>query len=241
MSIIDWSNGIDVNADGKSIDTIYITGAGYYKRPFKGISRDSVLGWEEPVWGGDLTRTTNFTLENITDVDFGKVARVEVSYKFMNIDDYKALCEIAKQRLCYVIYFNRETGTWETGSNGYGQEMAFTGNELSKLYTYGYKYIGGLDIKIKLVATNRDKSDIGTTYTISYNANGGTGTTPSSESKTWSENLKVASGSALSRSNYTFLYWNTQADGSGKTYLPDQDITIFGDITLYAQWASVSS
>lgn len=236
MGLVNWEDAVSVNLDNLSMDTIYITGAGYYKRPFKGISRDSVLGWEEPVWGGDLTRSTGFELSNITDVDFGKVARVEVSYKFMNIDDYKALCEIAKQRVCYVIYFNRETATWEYGNNGYGQEMAFTGNELGKLFTYGYKFVGGLDIKIKLVATNRDKADIRNQYTVSYNANDGTGTVPASVTRTWSENLKVADGSSLTNTYGTFAYWNTFPDGSGKTFLVNQDITIYGNLTLYAQW-----
>ena len=83
---IDYQNKIIVpnapNSDGvRQLDTIYFTVAGYVDYPIKGISRDSALGWEEPVWGGDLTRSTDFVLTNILDVDYGLVARLEVSYK----------------------------------------------------------------------------------------------------------------------------------------------------------------
>lgn len=237
---VDWANAVETNVGGRDLDTIYITGAGYIKRPFKGISRDSAMGWGEPVWGGDLTRSTDFVLSNITDVDFGVVARCEVSYKYMNIDDYKALCEIAKQRVCYVIYFDKQTGEWVTGfgdHEGYGQEMAFTDNEISKLYTFGTKYLGGTDIAIKMVATNRDKSDINTQYTITYNLNGGSGTVPTSVTKTWSDNLKVASPTSITPpTGRTFSHWNTAANGTGKSYLPNQEITIYDSMTLYAQW-----
>mgnify|MGYP000675868806 CR=1 FL=1 len=64
---IDYQNKIIVpnapNGNGKrQLDTIYFTAAGYVDYPIKGISRDSALGWEEPVWGGDLTRSTDFVL-----------------------------------------------------------------------------------------------------------------------------------------------------------------------------------
>lgn len=35
---------------------------------------------------------------------------------------------------------------------------------------------------------------------------------------------------------YTFVEWNTKADGSGTSYLPGETFTITEDTTLYAQW-----
>ena len=232
---VDYANAIETNIDDLDIDCIYLTGAGYVKRKFRGISRDSAMGWEEAVWGGDLTRSTDFILSNIEDVDFGLVAREEVSYKYMNIQDYKALCEIAKQRVCYCIYFNREKGEWELGKNGYGQEMAFTGNELKKLYTYGTQYLGVLDAGIKLVATNRDRIDIiSATHTISYGANGGSGTI-ANQTATWSDNVKLAD-SGFTRSGYTLVGWSTQSGNNDIKYFLGQSVTIFGNLSLYAVW-----
>lgn len=233
---IDYQNKIIVpnapNGDGKrQLDTIYFTGAGYVDYPIKGISRDSALGWEEPVWGGDLTRSTDFVLTNILDVDYGLVARLEVSYKYLNVQDYIALCKIAKERVCNVTYFNYEKGEWVVN-----QEFAFTKQEKSKLYAFGTEYLGLLDVSVKLVATNRDKTDlIATDFTITYNANGGSGTVASQSAK-WGDNLDIATSSGLSYSGQTFKEWNTMANGKGGHYMPNQHKTMWENMTLYAIW-----
>lgn len=233
---IDYQNKIIVpnapNGDGKrQLDTIYFTGAGYVDYPIKGISRDSALGWEEPVWGGDLTRSTDFVLTNILDVDYGLVARLEVSYKYLNAQDYIVLCKIAKERVCNVTYFNYEKGEWVVN-----QEFAFTKQEKSKLYAFGKEYLGLLDVSVKLVATNRDKTElIATDFTITYNANGGSGTVASQSAK-WGDNLDIATSSDLSYSGQTFKEWNTQANGKGGHYMPNQHKTMWENMTLYAIW-----
>lgn len=238
---VDYANKIDTSAinpvnANEGIDVVYLTGAGYIDYPFRGISRDSALGWEEAVWGGDLTRSSNFVLTNITDVNYGKVARLEFSYKYMNVLDYEVLMEISKQRVCYATYFNRETGKWIVR-----QEMAFTGNELGKLYAFGVDYIGTMDVKIKLVATNRDM--IEKTFNISFNKNNSSATgSIANYTIKWSKNTsykKAASikgNTAFAFPGYEIKYFSTNPDGTGKKYLPNQDITIFGDLTLYAQW-----
>ncbi len=234
---IDYQNKIIVpnapNGDGKrQLDTIYFTAAGYVDYPIKGISRDSALGWEEPVWGGDLTRSTDFVLTNILDVDYGLVARLEVSYKYLNVQDYIVLCKIAKERVCNVTYFNYEKGEWVVN-----QEFAFTKQEKSKLYAFGKEYLGLLDVSVKLVATNRDKTGlIATNFTITYNANGGSGTVASQSAK-WGDNLDIATSSGLSYRGKTFKEWNTQANGKGGHYLPNQHKTMWENMTLYAIWS----
>lgn len=234
---IDYQNKIIVpnapNGNGvRQLDTIYFTAAGYVDYPIKGISRDSALGWEEPVWGGDLTRSTDFVLTNILDVDYGLVARLEVSYKYLNVQDYIALCKIAKERVCNVTYFNYEKGEWVVN-----QEFAFTKQEKSKLYAFGKEYLGLLDVSVKLVATNRDKVGlINTNFTITYNANGGSGTVASQSAK-WGDNLDIATSSGLSYSGKTFKEWNTKANGvGGSRYMPNQHKTMWENMTLYAIW-----
>ncbi len=41
---------------------------------------------------------------------------------------------------------------------------------------------------------------------------------------------------AFSHKDYTFLRWNTTADGSGTSYSDEQTVTVTSDMTLYAQW-----
>jgi surface protein len=222
---IDYVNSIkDVD-----MDTIYLTGAGYVNYPFKGVSRDSALGWDEPVWGSELNRGLNLVMDNIDTVDYGMVARCEISFKYMNVQDYKVLCKISKQRVCIANFFNRETGERVT------QEMAFTGNEISKLYKFGEQYLGVLDISIKLVATNRDRvNEISASHTVTYNANGGSGTINSTTVK-WAGQTSLAN-SGFTRSNAVLHSWNTQSGGTGEEYSLGQKVTVFGDLTLYAQW-----
>ena len=238
---IDYQNKIIVpnapNGNGKrQLDTIYFTAAGYVDYPIKGISRDSALGWEEPVWGGDLTRSTDFVLTNILDVDYGLVARLEVSYKYLNVQDYIALCKIAKERVCNVTYFNYEKGVWVVN-----QEFAFTKQEKSKLYAFGTEYLGLLDVSVKLVATNRDKVGlINRDFTITYLANGGSMSLGAPAKKTysakWGDNITIAASTGTTRSGYTFKEWNTQADGKGGHYLPNQHKTMWENMILYAIW-----
>ena len=83
----------------------------------------------------------------------------------------------------------------------------------------------------------------GTEYTLSYNANGGTGTTPTSVTATVGSALTIATNTGptpLARTNYTFTNWNTQANGLGTTYAPGASTFMPGsNVTLYAIWTPV--
>lgn len=72
------------------------------------------------------------------------------------------------------------------------------------------------------------------TYTISYNANGGSGA-PSAQTKTHGTNLTLSS-TAPTRTGYTFAGWNTKSDGSGTSYAAGASFTTNADTTLYAKW-----
>ncbi len=72
------------------------------------------------------------------------------------------------------------------------------------------------------------------TYTVSFNANGGTGTiTP--EIGGWPYYLTANS---FTRVGYTFAGWNKHADGSSTAYSDNEFAYIFSDTTLYAQWTT---
>lgn len=106
-------------------------------------------------------------------------------------------------------------------------------------------------------------------YIVSYNANGGSGgprfqlktpgsalplaeTVPSHSSDmeigTYTLTLDANGGSvdqstvSINRTtDYTFLNWNTKADGTGTNYLPNASYTEDADLSLYAQWGSNTS
>ena len=77
------------------------------------------------------------------------------------------------------------------------------------------------------------------TYAITFDANGGTG---SMDKLSADEGATVAlTANAFKRSGYTFAGWNTAKDGSGTAYADKASVTVEGDMTLYAQWKAASS
>lgn len=72
------------------------------------------------------------------------------------------------------------------------------------------------------------------TYTVRYNANGGTGA-PSSQVKTYGETLTLSS-TIPTRSGYNFLGWSTSSTATSATYGAGGSYTANAGATLYAVW-----
>lgn len=72
------------------------------------------------------------------------------------------------------------------------------------------------------------------TYTITYNANGGTGA-PSNQTKTYGKTL-VLSNAIPTRANYTFKGWGNSATTSIVSFAPGSNYTLNAAATLYAVW-----
>ncbi len=73
-----------------------------------------------------------------------------------------------------------------------------------------------------------------TTYTVSYNANGGTGA-PASQTKTEGVSLKLSSG-VPTREGYDFAGWATSPNATAALYQPGDLYDVDADVTLYAVW-----
>ena len=72
------------------------------------------------------------------------------------------------------------------------------------------------------------------TYTVSYNANGGSGA-PASQTKTTNNNLTLSSVKPT-RVGYTFQGWGTSSSATTATYQPGETYSDNKSITLYAVW-----
>lgn len=86
------------------------------------------------------------------------------------------------------------------------------------------------------------------TYSITYNANGGTGA-PASQTKTYGTNIKLQTGTptradSINESGatvtHTFIGWGTSASATSVAYNPGDSYTGNADLNLYAIWKSIS-
>ena len=72
------------------------------------------------------------------------------------------------------------------------------------------------------------------TYTVKYNANGGTGA-PSNQTKTYGKTLTLSS-TKPTRANYNFKGWGTSASATTVAYAAGASYTANAAVTLYAIW-----
>lgn len=91
------------------------------------------------------------------------------------------------------------------------------------------------DSDVTLYAVWRNKYQ----YTVTYNANGGSGTLTDKNSPYYEMNTVTVLSNSFTYYGYKFTGFNTAKDGSGTTYQPNSTFVINGNVTLYAQWIEI--
>ena len=141
-----------------------------------------------------------------------------------------------------------DSGTAPTDATNYniGQKMTVKGNT-GPMVKSGYTFAGwtvqggdgtvfGSGDQIEFGAANivLVPSWTANTYTVTFNKNGASGTTPTSQTFTVDQdtNVPLPSIGDMDKVGYTFTGWATSANGTGQTgtYVPTQSVT------LYAIW-----
>lgn len=81
------------------------------------------------------------------------------------------------------------------------------------------------------------------TYTVTYSANGGTGSDYKVSSIPGGDTCTVLGNDTtnFSKTDYNFVKWNTASDGGGVSYYPGDTFTVTGDITLFAIYTDTPS
>lgn len=123
--------------------------------------------------------------------------------------------------------FTIETGSIKVSKSTSAKNVAFSVNVAwgitwSDIYVATKSASGTIQISAK------------TSYTVSFNANGGTGA-PSSQTKWYGTNLTLSS-TKPTKTGYSFTKWNTKSDGSGTSYYPGGTYSSNSGATLYAIW-----
>ena len=117
----------------------------------------------------------------------------------------------------------------------------WTSYQTSGSYTYtglsaGTNYTIKVEAKDKVDNSIQESKSITTkkTYTITYNANGGSGA-PSSQTKIQGTNIKLSS-TKPTRSGYVFAGWGTSASATKVAYAAGATYSTDANLTLYAIW-----
>lgn len=115
-----------------------------------------------------------------------------------------------------------------------GTSVAYSNTEYSKVLSNmcGIRPMIKIDLGSSLV-----KKYAAPAYTLTYNANGGSGA-PSQQ--TGAVNYTISSVKPT-RSGYTFLGWSQSSSATSATYKSGDSITVSANTTLYAVWVKNSS
>ena len=79
---------------------------------------------------------------------------------------------------------------------------------------------------------------IGQIFNVTYNLNGGTGTTPTTQQCIAGNSITAAASTGFERTGYTFSKWNTKSNGKGEKVNAGASYTVNGATTLYAMWTA---
>lgn len=162
----------------------------------------------------------------------------------LKMTDYKSITVKAKPS--YKITFNANGGSGAPSSQTkwYGESLTLSSTKPTKT---GYTFKGWSTSSSPTSATwsdggtyTRNESNTlyavwqANTYTIKYNANGGSGA-PSNQTKTHNKTL-ILSSTKPKRTNYNFEGWSTSSTATSAEYLAGGSYTDNKAATLYAVW-----
>ncbi|WP_419022593.1 InlB B-repeat-containing protein, partial [Holdemanella sp.] len=118
-------------------------------------------------------------------------------------------------------------GWYMTNASGTVYRQYFDTGDATKFYAHWNCSSSGGE-------TGGGETPTPTTYTVKYDANGGTGA-PSNQTKKQGESLTISTAKPT-KTGYTFTSWNTKKDGTGTKYDIGASYTVDAELTLYAQY-----
>jgi len=129
-----------------------------------------------------------------------------------------------------------QVGTGHSGTAGYPIYLS-EANRTFYLYNTG-KIDNYLDLDSASASCKSGTTEVSgvckQNYTVTFNANGGTGTmSPQTFTASVGKNLSTNN---FTRTGYNFAGWNTSSEGTGTYYSDRQSITVNSNMTLYAMW-----
>lgn len=183
---------------------------------------------------GSATKTVTVTFRNF-NTDNGDSATKTVSFSVA-----------VPAWTSYTIKYNANGGSGAPSSQTKWKDQALTLSSTKPTRT-GYSFLGWSTSSTATSATYTAGGSYtanaaatlyavwkANTYTVKYNANGGTGA-PGNQTKTYGKTLTLSS-TIPTRTNYNFKGWGTSASATTVSYAAGGNYTANAAITLYAVW-----
>lgn len=208
-----------VKEKGNCLQPIIING-----EKFEGYSSFNCINTK--IYVEEPSRTLDGSIPNINDYDTFFVPRVNISFKYMTIDDYRRLIKALTPNEFNVSYYDYETDRYVT------HKMYCEPREMAKIFNRGYEILAVTEQTVSLIGTLNDTE----TKTLRYYDGESL-----IEEKKYDYGLyysvKSVSDNLVTRHAGThFVGWNTKPNGTGMTYLENSVISITKDMDLYAMW-----
>lgn len=224
------NDGASLNFDDIKKEIIYAVGAGSQVEDKMGSEFDLVPGTFQLTVGGKALTC----IQNGNTYSFGDDVKSDRFVIIYNEGDdsftwkiNEIVSNFAPVQLSYKVKLTNSSttaGTYEVATNEYAR---LTPKDSTGVVGQTVEF----DIP-KVIYTISEQS-------LSYDANGGIGTM-SAETGVAGKIVTVAQN-GFTRNNYTFIGWNTQADGKGTAYKAGDSFTLTDkDTVLYAQWSKNS-
>lgn len=214
------------------LDVVKING-----ESFKGIGYNGLLTVNTKTYKTSPVRSGDGSIPNINDYATFIVPRADINFKYMTIEDYQRFCAAITPNEFNVEYFDKQKGQRVV------HKMYVAPEEMTKIYNVGTSVIGVLDYKVSLIGTLNSIELL----TVYYDKNGGTGewTGDPNEYLTQgflNQQIKIRDGYYLTAPSpsLVFSHWNTKADGTGTTYLPNTIVPLTSNLTIYAIYAETT-
>lgn len=184
---------------------------------------------------GSATKTVTVTFKNF-NTDNGDTASKNVSFT-VTVPAWTS----------YKVSYNANGGSGAPSAQTKWKDQALTLSSTKPTRT-GYSFLGWSTSSSATTATYSAGGSYtansaatlyavwkANTYTVKYNANGGTGA-PGNQTKTYGKTLTLSS-TKPTRTNYNFLGWGTSASATTVSYAAGGSYTANAAITLYAVWS----
>lgn len=206
------------------------------------ISAIVILGlYQTFALSGDITKDTsgyyNVTVNDGTTVNVPANSSKTVYYKLTNTNKGTVKYGVGYSGSNITVKYYHDTQDPVTGTVDYGkskfiklyiQNTGSTATTATLSTILGYEKGGNLIVPSGVTLVNKEYK----IYTITYNLNGASGTTPNAQTKLSGKSviLPIIAGSR-------FIGWSPNANANVSTYLGGSSFKMDSDVTFYAVWS----